>query len=96
MRHQSRRKQPASRIPYGQRKSDPEKVRIKRSAEPYVYKSLEPGSWIRILELQPGEDDDPINCDLSIVNQNQNPEYEALSYTWGRPWEEVENSCPSS
>jgi hypothetical protein len=85
MRHQSRRKQPASRIPYGQRKSDPEKVRIKRSAEPYVYKSLEPGSWIRILELQPGEDDDPINCDLSIVNQNQNPEYEALSYTWGRP-----------
>ncbi|KAL6915401.1 hypothetical protein FSST1_006896 [Fusarium sambucinum] len=37
---------------------------------------------IRILQLQPGEFDDPIQCAISVENVFQRPDYEAISYTW--------------
>ena len=38
---------------------------------------------IRLLTLQPGRRDEPIKCDLSVVRLDDDPPYEALSYTWG-------------
>ncbi|KAK5660445.1 hypothetical protein OQA88_12989 [Cercophora sp. LCS_1] len=40
---------------------------------------------IRILLLHPGEADDAIVCFLETVCLDHQPEYEALSYTWGDP-----------
>jgi hypothetical protein len=67
--------------------------RVKGAAEPYVYKPLELGTSIRILELQPGEDDDLIDCELSTVDLNRAPQYEALSYTWGKMTDTRVISC---
>ncbi|KIN08278.1 hypothetical protein OIDMADRAFT_16579, partial [Oidiodendron maius Zn] len=69
------------------------KLRVKRSAASYVYKPLESETSIRILELQPGEDYEPIHCKLSIVDQNKARQYEALSYTWGRSIDTRVISC---
>jgi hypothetical protein len=50
---------------------------------PYV--ALEPQSrQIRLLHLQPGQPDDPIECCTSIVSFDEKfTDYEALSYVWG-------------
>src|SRR5436190_15840060 len=40
---------------------------------------------IRVLLIQPGNWDDPINCSLETVSLACNPHYEALSYVWGDP-----------
>ncbi len=40
---------------------------------------------IRLLTLQPGRRDEPIKCDLSVVGLDEEPLFEALSYTWGDP-----------
>ena len=40
---------------------------------------------IRLLTLHPGSRDDPMKCDLSVVQLDEFPIYEALSYTWGDP-----------
>ncbi|KAK0101595.1 hypothetical protein ONS95_006758 [Cadophora gregata] len=38
---------------------------------------------IRCLHLIPGAFEDELRCDLSKVSLRDNPQYEALSYTWG-------------
>ncbi|PSN61769.1 HET-domain-containing protein, partial [Corynespora cassiicola Philippines] len=38
---------------------------------------------IRVLELHPGEFDDPISVSLTMHLMSDEPEYEALSYAWG-------------
>ena len=40
------------------------------------------GQEIRLLEIEPGENDDPVRCNLRVVNLEDDPSYEALSYTW--------------
>ena len=40
---------------------------------------------IRLLELAPGKKDAEIRVRLRVVNLDSNPDYEALSYTWGDP-----------
>ncbi|KAH7304783.1 heterokaryon incompatibility protein-domain-containing protein [Stachybotrys elegans] len=40
-------------------------------------------SDIRLLTLHPGPRDAPVSCSLTHVSLTLNPEYEALSYTWG-------------
>ncbi|TAQ90805.1 hypothetical protein B7494_g827 [Chlorociboria aeruginascens] len=40
---------------------------------------------IRLLDLQPGNFDDGIQCTLRIVSLDDLPSYEALSYVWGDP-----------
>ncbi|KAK1850747.1 hypothetical protein CCHR01_06648 [Colletotrichum chrysophilum] len=37
---------------------------------------------IRLLRLLPGKYNDPITCDIRVVDLQSKPEYEALSYTW--------------
>jgi len=41
------------------------------------------GGEIRLLCIQPAKFDSPIECRLKHVRLSENPEYEALSYTWG-------------
>jgi Heterokaryon incompatibility protein (HET) len=50
----------------------------------YPYKRLGQ-SELRLLTLQPGTWDNKIECDIEHANLDSNPDYEALSYTWGPP-----------
>jgi hypothetical protein len=38
---------------------------------------------IRLLDILPGEKNEPLRCVLRSVQLTDNPEYDALSYTWG-------------
>ncbi|KAF1982508.1 hypothetical protein K402DRAFT_340114 [Aulographum hederae CBS 113979] len=51
------------------------------SLEPYQYDELL--SSFRLLELLPGQKDEPVCCRLTTVEWRDRPVYEALSYTWG-------------
>ncbi|KAF8189762.1 heterokaryon incompatibility protein-domain-containing protein [Pholiota molesta] len=42
-------------------------------------------NFIRLLLLNPGHGSEDIDCTLAEVNLDSNPEYTALSYTWGPP-----------
>lgn len=48
----------------------------------YEYTPLEQG-YIRLLKILPGEDSEPVSCKLVTVSLTEEPEYAALSYTWG-------------
>ncbi|RTE80890.1 hypothetical protein BHE90_004613 [Fusarium euwallaceae] len=43
----------------------------------------EGGTLIRLLELLPGDTDEPLVCNLVVANMLDTPVYEAVSYTWG-------------
>ncbi|KAF2246892.1 HET-domain-containing protein [Trematosphaeria pertusa] len=51
-----------------------------------LYKPLQQGE-IRVLRLYPGIGDEPVRCSLELVylDAESPPEYNALSYEWGRP-----------
>jgi hypothetical protein len=49
---------------------------------PYEYRPLQTPRTIRVLELAPGSDDDPLTCVLTHVNLDDAPKYIGLSYTW--------------
>jgi len=50
----------------------------------YRYTPLDPSDrQIRLIELQPGQDDQPVLCRILITSLNDPTPYEALSYTWG-------------
>ncbi|KAJ8118593.1 hypothetical protein OPT61_g484 [Boeremia exigua] len=51
----------------------------------YKYTPLQTSKSIRLLQLKPGKDDEPINCWLFEVRLDDWPSYQALSYTWGDP-----------
>ena len=38
---------------------------------------------IRLLDLLPGERDDPIRCATRVVSLDQHPDFETVSYVWG-------------
>lgn len=42
---------------------------------------------IRLIQLLPGTDEEPIQCDLATYCLGNVPKYEALSYVWGSPEE---------
>jgi hypothetical protein len=53
-----------------------------------MYERLESSTTIRLLEVQPGNTDDPLTCDLrhcDLRNRDIDsvPEYEDISYVWG-------------
>jgi hypothetical protein len=52
---------------------------------PYQYCCLPSPTAIRLIELLPGKEPDPICCALSAVNIEDAPPFEALSYVWGDP-----------
>jgi Heterokaryon incompatibility protein (HET) len=49
----------------------------------YTGKPLRGPSSIRLLKLEPGLKTDPLRCTFKVVDLRNQPEYEALSYTWG-------------
>jgi hypothetical protein len=51
---------------------------------------------IRILELLPGQDDDPLSCNLRHTTLATAPEYETLSYRWGDTTDREFVSCNGS
>lgn len=50
-----------------------------------LYKPLPQGQWFRLLQLFPGEPEDPIECELIMSKLDQSPDYEPVSYAWGSP-----------
>lgn len=48
------------------------------------------GSEIRLLSVAPGGWDDQVSCTLHYEPLDEEPEYIALSYTWGDPTDQVE------
>lgn len=49
----------------------------------YTYQPLAYDDSIRILILEPGERQEPIQCSLVPVRLSEKPEYDAISYVWG-------------
>ncbi|KAI0384080.1 HET-domain-containing protein [Hypomontagnella monticulosa] len=41
---------------------------------------------VRVLEILPGTEDDPIKCHLKVCNLNDDDIPEVLSYVWGKIW----------
>jgi hypothetical protein len=54
------------------------------SPPPYEYTLLnyKLGQEIRLLVVRPGEPSDQLQCDIVHVNLEDEPDYEAVSYTW--------------
>jgi len=50
----------------------------------YAYTAVQDGH-IRILEVLPGQGEDPIVCLMHPTSLDDHPSYEALSYVWGDP-----------
>lgn len=48
-----------------------------------IYEPLPNGPHIRVLILEPGRRRQPIRCRLKIVNLEEKPDFEAISYVWG-------------
>src|SRR2546421_3961507 len=56
--------------------------------EAFQYSSLpvdKEADTIRVIEIQPGYDQQPITCLVKHVRLTEPPPYEALSYSWGDP-----------
>jgi hypothetical protein len=53
------------------------------TADPF-YRTLADTNEIRLLHLQPGATNEPLICQLVHSNLLDKPQYEALSYMWGR------------
>lgn len=45
----------------------------------------DPKTYIRLIQIKPGKDDDPIECQLSAFEPSEIPFYAAISYTSGKP-----------
>lgn len=58
-----------------------------------IYKPLSPGRFIRCLKLHPVYRGAPLVCDLKIVNLDDKPSYDAISYVWGSELKEIEILC---
>lgn len=57
----------------------------------FEYRTLETGSrQIRLIVLRQPTDSTDVDCGLEYTSLNENPAYEALSYTWGDPSDTAE------
>lgn len=59
----------------------------------YRYTPLGAGRQIRLLRLKPGEESAEIRISIFDVNLDHQPDYEALSYTWGDPGNTIRIIC---
>ena len=60
----------------------------------FGHKSLEHPTSIRVVELSPAEEyNDEIICQLRVVDLDQSPEYEAISYVWGSENDKADILC---
>ncbi|KAF2836992.1 HET-domain-containing protein, partial [Patellaria atrata CBS 101060] len=56
------------------------------TTKPYPYRRLPTATSIRLLSLYTYKENSPNGiCSLDIVDMNENPQFDALSYTWGDP-----------
>ncbi|KAF2033977.1 HET-domain-containing protein, partial [Setomelanomma holmii] len=51
----------------------------------FRYSPLGAPQYTRLLRLEPGKDDNLIQCSVHDMNIDDPPTYTALSYTWGVP-----------
>lgn len=49
----------------------------------FVYEPLPPGDSIRLLELNPGSDDEALHATVVVSRLEAQPKYAAVSYVWG-------------
>jgi hypothetical protein len=61
----------------------------------YKYSTLLSESSFRILELLPGDQDDEIAYNLETSEIGTSRPYEALSYCWGDPTDQLDTNCHS-
>ncbi|KAK4457256.1 heterokaryon incompatibility protein-domain-containing protein [Cladorrhinum samala] len=61
-----------------------------------LYSPLPGNSTIRIIVIEPGAPDAEIRTRLVVVNLDDKPEYEAISYTWGDPKDKTFLRCNKS
>lgn len=57
---------------------------VQQSQQSNIYEPLPDGSYTRVLILEPGRRRQPLRCQLKIVNLEEDPDFEAISYVWGR------------
>ena len=53
--------------------------------KPYQYENLPTKTLVRVAELLPGKEGDPISCSIHVMDWSNPLEYEAVSYAWGDP-----------
>ena len=58
-----------------------------------LYLPLLEGKVIRLVELMPGANHEPISLRLLIAELGYHPEYEAVSYVWGNPRQPTSILC---
>jgi hypothetical protein len=51
----------------------------------YEYTHLAHADSIRLLKLLPGPKGSPLACNIFEARKHDNPQYEAISYAWGKP-----------
>lgn len=59
----------------------------------FKYTTLPTVKMFRVLELLPGENDDPIRFELHNVDWPDCPPYEAISYAWGDVTDTISVYC---
>ncbi|KAF2627321.1 HET-domain-containing protein [Macroventuria anomochaeta] len=57
----------------------------KQQNDRYCYGPLPQGQYIRVLTLEPGDQDAYLSGELQVVHIQQIRQYEAVSYAWGEP-----------
>ncbi|KAF2822592.1 HET-domain-containing protein, partial [Ophiobolus disseminans] len=50
-----------------------------------MYHPLQTATTIRLLDIDPGDSTDVVTCRLRHCDLATNPDFEALSYVWGKP-----------
>ncbi|KAG8163146.1 hypothetical protein KVR01_007624 [Diaporthe batatas] len=70
-------------------------LKHKMTMEKYEYAPLPSTGHIRLLKLHPvtNSKDTSLSVDLVPVLLDEAPEFEALSYAWGKPWPRYEICC---
>lgn len=66
---------------------------MQQNQQTSIYDPLPEGAYIRLLILEPGRRRQPLRCQLKIVNLEQDPDFEAISYVWGRGIKRKKVTC---
>lgn len=56
----------------------------------YSYEPLQHPRSIRLLELWPGQQEDSLDVKLSVAHIDDAPPFEAISYVWGQPDDQID------